>query len=177
MIIDFWVPGVPAPGGSKSAFPLHTGKYKTNKKGQAQEIIRVIVSDAGGKRTKDWRTSVREACRSVFASVPLMCPVKMSVVFYMPYRKGDFGTGKKKGVLKANAPKFVVTKPDCLKLIRSTEDSLTNLLWVDDSQVVQIQAVKMYSLRPGAQIRVETMEDRPATNLEVQNTPPRLALP
>ncbi len=160
MIVEFFVPGRPAPGGSKSAFPIHTGKYKTNQRGKVQEIIRVIVSDAGGQRTKDWRTSVREACRSVFTSVPLTCPVKMSVTFFMPYRKMDFGTGKKKGILKENAPNFVATKPDFLKLLRSTEDSLTGLLWQDDCQVVGflLPMEKVYSLRPGAQIRVETID-------------------
>jgi len=159
MIIEFFVVGRPAPGGSKSAFPIHTGEYKTNKKGKVQEIVRVIVSDAGGQRTKDWRTSVREACRSVFMSDPLTCPVKISVTFFMPYRKMDFETGKKKGILKKNAPKYVTTKPDFLKLLRSTEDALTGLLWHDDCQVVGFlpPMEKVYGLCAGAQIRIETL--------------------
>jgi Holliday junction resolvase RusA-like endonuclease len=172
-MIQFFVSGIPRPGGSKKAFPIHTGKFKLNKKGKSVEIVKVVVSDAGGQKNKDWRSSVIEACRSVFTSIPLRVPVKLSVIFYMPYRKGDFRTGKNKNFLKKDAPKIHDKKPDCLKLLRSTEDALTGVLWMDDCQVAQIQAMKIYSLRPGAFIQISLIAD----TLALPGDPSSLLLP
>ncbi len=165
--ISFFVPGIPAPGGSKKAFPIHTGRFKPNRKGIPTEIIRVVVSDAAGQKNKDWRSSVIEACTSVFTSVPLRCPVKLNVIFYMPYRKGDFGIGKNKGVLKKDAPQFCITRPDATKLLRALEDALTSVLWFDDCQVVALQAVKIYSLRPGALVQVHPLQSLPVSSTSV----------
>jgi Holliday junction resolvase RusA-like endonuclease len=44
--------------------------------------------------------------------------------------------------------------PDLDKLIRAVLDGLTAIAYVDDSQVVEIYAKKIYGLVPGVQIRL-----------------------
>ena len=159
-MVEFRVYGIPAPGGSKRAFPIHTGKFKPDSRtGKPVEIIRTIVTDAAGARNKNWRQSVQDACRSVFTSVPLQGPLSMKVLFYMPYRKGDFNA---KGDVKETAPKFPITKPDVLKLMRSTEDALNGVLWLDDAQVVATSACKVYGRQPGALIQIESLNKGPS---------------
>lgn len=47
-----------------------------------------------------------------------------------------------------------VTAPDLDKLVRAIGDALTEIVWTDDSQIVQIVARKEYGARPGALIVV-----------------------
>ena len=89
--------------------------------------------------------------------------VALFAEFYFPRPKGHFG---KAGNLLPSAPTRHVTKPDCSKLVRAIEDSLTDAgVWVDDNQVVTIAAAKHYAdLRPpGAQITVTPMAQPAAT--------------
>ncbi len=139
----FFVPGIPAPGGSKRAF-LHrvTGK--------------IIVKD-DCKRNKDWRTTVKAFAVDHFLQ-PFRGPVKVTVIFQMPRPKGHFGSGKNAGKVKDSAPPFPITKPDATKLWRAAEDSLKGIAWLDDSQVVRQTVVKIYSDTPGAQIMIEPMD-------------------
>jgi len=135
--MEFFVPGVPAPGGSKR----HIGGGR-------------IIEDC--KRTKGWRDSVMWAAiqADVFMSSGPLCFV---VVFRMPRPKGHY---RKDGTLKPSAPAYPTTKPDTTKLMRSTEDALKGIAWHDDSQVVYQVASKMYAARdgiPGADIKIERM--------------------
>ena len=138
---EFFVPGIPKPGGSKRAFPIRN---------KAGTFIKMGVADAS-KDVQNWRNAVVDACRKVFLGPPTIQPLILSIRFTMPYRKGDFNT---KGEVKPSAPKWHSKKPDCTKLIRSTEDALTGVLWHDDSQVVGITATKEFGLTPGALIKV-----------------------
>ena len=139
-MLSFWVPGVPQPGGSKKGF--YNAKLK-----------RVLITEAAGKN-KDWRASVaqcgREAAKEILEG-PLR--VRFEFVFIRP--KGHFGAGKREGTLKNSAPLFPAGRPDTTKLIRSTEDALTGILWRDDSQIVTQYGYKRYGNQAGALITVE----------------------
>lgn len=140
MKVIIWVPGIPAPGGSKRGF-LH------------KSTGRVIVTE-DCKRSKDWRTSVAW-CASEAIKEPFAGPVTVEVEFRMPRPKGHFWTGRNQGRLRAGAPHYHITKPDCTKLWRSTEDALKGIAWIDDSQVVRQVIKKVYWPTPGAEIRIE----------------------
>lgn len=142
-MVSFFVPGLPAPGGSKKVFL----NRKTGKP---------IVTDAGGKANKDWRAAVAFAACEIF-SKPLSGPVKLQIVFYLPRPKAHYGTGKNSDVLKENAPLWHEKRPDGLKLRRSVEDALTGIAWIDDSQVAIGIEEKRYSERIGAEIRIEAI--------------------
>ncbi len=61
---------------------------------------------------------------------------------------------RKDGVLKDDAPNWHANKPDATKLLRSLEDALTGVLWIDDSRIVRQQVKKIYGARPGADVEV-----------------------
>lgn len=144
--LQFFVPGIPAPGGSKKAFVnVHTGRA-------------VIVDDA--KRNKDWRATValaaEKAMKDAGIDAPLDCPLEVRMVFYMPRPKGHFRTGKRSALIR---PSFVAAvpakKPDVLKLARSTEDAMKAIVWDDDCQTVVLKLFKHYGANPGCNITVQ----------------------
>jgi crossover junction endodeoxyribonuclease RusA len=130
----FTVAGMaPAPQGSKR----HVGKG-------------VMVESC--KTVKPWRYLVSQA--AIATGVPLIRgPVSLSVVFLFQRPKGHYGT---KG-LKPSAPRFHSVKPDGSKLLRSTEDALSKLLYEDDARIVMGTFHKRYCIgdeRPGALITI-----------------------
>jgi Holliday junction resolvase RusA-like endonuclease len=137
-MIEFTVYGLPAPQGSKR----HVGNG------------RMIESS---KKVKPWREAVKWAAREAMAAAgiasPLDAPLIASMTFTMPRPK--------------SAPKsrrHADRKPDLSKLIRSTEDALTDAgLISDDARIVMFdRAAKVYPgegegslTSPGARIRLE----------------------
>jgi crossover junction endodeoxyribonuclease RusA len=147
--IEIRVYGIPRPGGSKKAF-------YNRKTGKA------MLTDAG-THTKDWRNNVRaQAVEAMLQRAPLEGAIYLKMYFYMPRPKGHYRTGKQKGCLKDTAPTYCLTRPDTTKLIRSTEDALTDAgVWRDDAQVVVQEAVKFYAdpKKTGALLIVESIDE------------------
>lgn len=141
-MITFFVSGIPKPGGSKKAFPIRGKDGK----------MHIIVTEASNN--KDWKQDVKSACIRVWFGPPTIRPLDLKICFVMPYRKGDYGTGKNKETLRVSAPYWHTRRPDLTKLLRSTEDALTGVLWIDDSQIVRAEILKVFGLQPGAWIRV-----------------------
>lgn len=132
--ISFIVYGEPIPQGSMRAFLP---------KGWKRPIV-----TADNKRTKPWRQDVKAAALEAVekAGVPLMgraVAVSVACHFYFARPK----SAKKSVVHKT-------TKPDCDKLGRAILDSLTGVVFEDDSQVVSLSLVKDFAPRPHAQISV-----------------------
>jgi Holliday junction resolvase RusA-like endonuclease len=149
-MIRFHVPGIPRPGGSKTAKVVY-------RKGGIPVLVngRPLVTmrdDAKGNR--EWRACVADFARQAFAADPLAGPLRLTVVFTMPRLKGHYRTN---GEVKPNAPQHHTVKPDATKLLRSTEDALTGILWRDDAQIAEQSARKVYGERPGAEIIVEEL--------------------
>lgn len=140
VLIYFKVDGLPAPQGSKRAFHhAKTGK-----------IMMLESSD----KVKPWRQAVAHAAMEAMKGrPPLMCPLRMTVLYRLPRPKAHYG---KKG-LKDSAPYYRSKTPDLSKLQRSTEDALTGIVYVDDSQIVRIEATKVYG-EPGALIEITQIE-------------------
>ena len=130
--IEFYVTGRPAPQGSKRA--LGPGRM-------------IEMS----KYVKPWRAAVKAAAVRAAAGQDwnlLDEPCCLEVVFFMarPARP------------KFNSPGVT---PDLSKLVRSTEDALTGVIWQDDSRVVFTTSAKEYARGdevPGALIRVFTIQ-------------------
>jgi len=135
--MEFFVPGVPAPGGSKTSY----GRGR-------------IVDSC--KRNKPWRAMVALAAMQA-GCTPMEGQLTLSVIFWMPRPKGHF---RKNGTLKPSAPARPIVAPDTTKLLRSTEDALKGITWHDDAQIVYQVASKEYAARdgiPGADIKIERM--------------------
>jgi crossover junction endodeoxyribonuclease RusA len=136
-MISFTAYGIPAPKGSTKAF------YRPGMR------FPVVTDDC--KRTRPWAAIIKGAAIDALkgtVSIPLaLGPVSLAVVFYMPRPK--------------SLPKKVTEhtkKPDLDKLVRALKDALTGIVWTDDSQVVQLQARKVYvaeQAMPRAEIRVD----------------------
>jgi len=125
------VDGLPQPGGSKSAYRhKHTGK--------------IVVVDAN-KNVKGWKEAVQWQVKEQLPERFQLfdCPLIVGCTFFMPRPKGHF---TKKGKLSATGkrrPKPDV-KPDVLKLMRSTEDALTGVVWTDDARITGQHLEKLY---------------------------------
>jgi Holliday junction resolvase RusA-like endonuclease len=83
-------------------------------------------------------------------------PVRLSVLFFFPYRDGDFGTGRNAGKLKPGAPKFCMARIDLDNLLKPLKDGMKGLIYHDDAQVVEYgYIVKRYSMNPHTKLKVE----------------------
>jgi Holliday junction resolvase RusA-like endonuclease len=141
MTIEFFVPGIPKPAGSKRGF------YNPRLK-------RVIITD-DNRKSKDWITVVAQIAAEHQQGKPVLDgPLAARFDFVFPRPKGHYGSGKNATVLKPSAPPFPDVKPDATKVLRATEDALKGLLWRDDSQVVTQMVTKRYGEQPGCLIRV-----------------------
>jgi len=64
-------------------------------------------------------------------------------------------------MVKMSAPPYPDKKPDCTKLLRALEDSLTGIIWKDDCQIVEQHVSKVYSPNPGAKVFVTMKGSEP----------------
>ena len=135
--------GVPRPGGSKRAFIV---------KGRA-----VVTEDC--KTSKTWREAVKQAALRVRHATSLLTgPLVVACTFFMPRPKGHYGAGRNAWKIKPSSPYWPQTKPDATKLMRSTEDALTNVVWRDDALIIAPWPMKVYAdagSLPGAEIVIE----------------------
>lgn len=147
--VSLFVPGVPAPGGSKTAFPhAATG--------------RMIVVDAC-KRNPAWRKAIQLEAKRVYRKPPTTAPVSVTVTFVFDRPASHYRTGRNRDLLRQSAPANHAVKPDTTKLWRAAEDALTGLLWHDDAQITSQSAQKVYKSgsfpKPGMHLEATWWED------------------
>jgi Holliday junction resolvase RusA-like endonuclease len=135
-MLQITVYGQPAPQGSKKFV------------GHAKNGRGLMIESS--KKVKPWREAVKWAAIEAQGSVAGAVEVEMTFTLPKP----------------ASAPKKRQTwpdrKPDLSKLVRSTEDALTDCaVWEDDARVVRCAAAKVFPGegvdaldRPGAVIRI-----------------------
>jgi len=140
--------GTPAPQGSKRAFAVRgKGGIPTG---------RIAVIESSHDRVKSWRQAVIDAALSDDDAIAEPLAVKM--LFFLARPKSHYRTGRNADRLRENAPRRPAKMPDLSKLVRATEDALTDAgLWRDDAQVVEISAMKYWadSRPPGAVIVIQ----------------------
>ncbi len=138
--LSFFVPGVPRPQGSKQAIPTKYGQ------------VRMVEAS---KYLKPWRHTVtlltkHAMSRHKWLKVPKGEPVVSKLRFYVP--RGKTVTREYPSVLGSG---------DVEKLVRAIHDSLTDAgVWVDDSQVVDLDAKVRYAdvSEPGVRITIRVKE-------------------
>lgn len=150
--------GLPAPQGSKR----HVGKG-------------IMVESS--KALKPWREAVKHAALTLVtrdgntstysrpgAHKPLDGPLTVRAVFTFTRPRSHYRTGRNAHLLRDNAPARPQGTPDLSKLLRSTEDALTDAgIWVDDARVVEYErAAKVWAGEddealdiPGVRITIE----------------------
>lgn len=142
-MISFYVLGTPAPkGSSRPMLNRKTGKAFTFKGGSPQNAEKLTT----------WDSSVRAAAVSAIGSIsapPFVdVPLRVVMVFRLTRPGGHWGKGRNAGRLSPKAPIHPRGKPDIDKLARSTLDSLTGIVFDDDSRVVSLDLQKLYA-EPG----------------------------
>lgn len=148
--IIFFVPGRPAPGGSKKAFVLKKRGVYTG---------RAVIVDAAGQANKDWRANVVSAASEVMkkrAEYPWTCAIEIELTFTLPRPKDHFKADQIS--LRDTAPRHKITQPDVGKLARSTQDALTNVVYRDDAQIIKETHEKAFSEKVGCWITVKEVE-------------------
>lgn len=128
-MVNFFIPGIPAPQGSK------TGRVING---------RVVMWEASSK-VKEWRKTVSEYAAQEMHDrriEPLENAIEVVLIFQMP---------RGKSVMR----KWHTVKPDIDKLIRSTLDGMTGIVYKDDAQVTAVSAVKEYATdKTGCQVLI-----------------------
>lgn len=125
------VVGQPRPGGSKtSGVSKKTGKSFTR---------------PANKHTATWRSDVSDAAVKVRPAQLLTGALVVGYIFRFNRPKSHYTA---KGLLKASAPSHHTKVPDATKLVRSTEDALTGIVWKDDALVSRSFNQKVYC-KPG----------------------------
>lgn len=115
--LQFGVPGIPIPQGSKRIVPTKRG-------------VRLI--DVRSTPLKEWREAIGRAARSAMGGrLPSTGHVVLECTFILP---------RQKSVTR----EFPTAKPDLDKLLRALGDALTGIAFVDDSQITNLCVRKEY---------------------------------
>lgn len=145
--VAFEVFGIAQPKGSGKSFGflLKDDSGKPVMK-NGKPLIRTATTHDNPK-TKGWQQLVAEAAQPCARDGIFTGPIVMVVTFRLPRPQ-------------SLAKKHVhhTKKPDIDKLIRSTNDALTGLLYTDDAQIVDLHTRKRYvaiGAAPSAHITVE----------------------
>lgn len=140
--VAFEVEGVPRPQGRKTA--ITRGR-------------RTVVVESGRALLRPWQEAIAgEAARA--CSRPLEGPIVLDLGFLMPRPKTHFRTGAHADELRLDAPIAHAHRPDLDKLARAVLDALTGIAYLDDGQVAELAARKVY----GAPAGVRVVVTRPA---------------
>ena len=146
-VAEFFIEGLPAPSGSKNAFVV------TPKSGKPRAVLA-----PASKGQKAWQKEVREQSEAAYKGEPIEGPVVVELEFVFTRPKSHYGTGKNSCKLKPSAPDFHIIKPDLDKLVRSTLDGMTGVLFADDKQVVESTACKYYGGLNGCRVTIKDGE-------------------
>lgn len=129
--------GTPAPQGSKSGFALKKGGVYTGRVGMKESSAAV----------KPWRQDVKAAARQLIEAragwTPLDGPLAASMVFTVAHQPVSRPSWWPSGTAWSKKMRWrPASMPDLSKLLRSTEDALTQAgVWKDDARVVSYRAL------------------------------------
>ena len=159
--LSFVVYGKPQPRGSKRSIPMYgkDGQPRRDKFGRV-----MIATKDDNANSGEWMQSTAYAARKAMEAAAITGliegPVRLRLTFALARPRGDFRTN---GECKPGARARPIVKPDTLKLSRGVEDALTNVVWRDDAQVVELQLHKHYGDTPGVRVEIWSI---PATVVE-----------
>lgn len=87
---------------------------------------------------------------------PFQGPVSVQLIAFMPISQS--WAKKKQEKAKDNIEKHTA-KPDLDNICKIVFDGINHIVWNDDTQIVDLVAVKRFSLTPGIQMTVTEMPD------------------
>lgn len=133
--IEFTVYGEPVAQGRPRATTINgrVKMYDPKKSSEYKNYIRLVASQHAPKELLDG-------------------PLQLTVRVYRPTLKSF---SKKKKKLAEEGKIRPTTKPDTDNYIKGIKDALKNVIWKDDSQVVDLKVSKYYSEKPRVEIKIE----------------------
>jgi Holliday junction resolvase RusA-like endonuclease len=135
---SFAVYGKPMPQGSVVAH-IRNGKAS--------------IHYAQGSGLAVWRNMVSAAAREAWGDEVYGGPIEIRLTFRMQRPRSHYRDLQ--GTLRNSAiAEKPIVAPDLDKLVRAVMDSLTGVVYRDDSQVWSIRAYKEYSEHPGVDVDV-----------------------
>ena len=155
--IEILVRGEPRPKGSKNAYVVNFPYNSIQKlKTLGQRLIAspnswrpiTTVSEVS-KGLKKWEKEVKKQAEIAMATeaAPFDGPIRLTMIFYMARPKMHMGTGRNADKIKDRYVNALPLKvPDLSKLFRAAEDGLNEVVFKDDSQVVEMVSKKLLHL-------------------------------
>jgi Holliday junction resolvase RusA-like endonuclease len=111
-----------------------------------------FVTTYDPEKCRNYKAYVRALAAGVAPSKPMSGPVKVKIMLYR-YTPQRWNKAKIAAALAgALRP---TTKPDITNLVKGIEDAIKGLIWVDDSQVVELAVAKWYSDNPRAEVEID----------------------
>jgi Holliday junction resolvase RusA-like endonuclease len=111
-----------------------------------------FVSTYTDAKTKTYETLVKEAAKQAMgSSPPLEGPVRFDCLIRLPVPKSY---PKKRLEACLNGSEWPTKKVDIDNIVKSVSDAMNGIVFIDDSQVVILRAVKTYSAEPGVDVKV-----------------------
>lgn len=99
--------------------------------------------------------------KGIYREQPLNGPLAMDITFFMPIPKS---TSKVKRRAMANGSIYHISRPDLDNLEKFILDTMNEIIFVDDSQIVSLTARKVYSENPGTNIRIRCLNQQSEEN-------------
>lgn len=116
------------------------------------------------KKSRDYKDYVKLAAIEHTPKALLEGPLNLEVRIFRPMPKAF---SKKKAAMAEQGLLRPTTKPDTDNYLKGIKDALKNVIWKDDSQIVDVYVSKFYSNRPRVEIKV--------TDLLANHTPEKAA--
>lgn len=100
--------------------------------------------------TRKYERQLAAIAREAYRGQPLTGPLKLSIVFCVP---------------KPKRPKFKLpaVRPDLDNYVKAVKDALNGIYWVDDGQIVHINASKVYASVPMITLEISEVQSEPTT--------------
>lgn len=105
------------------------------------------------------RQNFQAAVQSRAPEVPWTGPIGITFVFVFGRPQNHYGTGKNASKLKDWAPFTCTKKPDCTNLEKFIEDSMNQVFFKDDSQIVFKQTIKRYGESPRTYVEITDLSE------------------
>ena len=93
--------------------------------------------------SKDKKIAIQQI-KEQFTGKPYTDALKIRFVFHIKRPKAHFRTGKYSNELKKTAPVYHTKRPDVDNYVKFYMDCMNNVVYLDDSQVIDIYAKKEY---------------------------------
>lgn len=118
-------------------------------------IVNGYVQMYDPKKSRDYKQYIRLVASEHKPDKLFGGPLSMKVAIYKPTLK-SFSKKKRESAEKGEIRP--ITKPDVDNYIKSVFDGLNQVIWKDDSQVVDLHVSKFYSENPRIEVEIRELE-------------------